>query len=606
MCGLIASFPNKEGVTDPAGFSAGLQRLAARGPDGEGIWAECGVTLGHRRLAILDLDDRAAQPMASQCGRYVIVYNGEIYNFRELRHQLKNKGVNLSTESDSEVLIALFAEHGEAMITKLQGMFAFVIWDRLNRQAFAARDPYGIKPLYVGTHKGGVLIASQVKAIMSTGMVSYEPDLHGQVGFWMLGSVPEPNTWYRDVKAVRAGHCLWIKDGHIASNRRWYDVADVWRRAANCSELSASQIREIARASVKESVNRHLVSDVPVGVFLSGGIDSGALVALVREAGLTTVQGVTVAFNEYKTRKQDEVPGALALASSFEIRHKVRYVTNDEFLNDLPSLLNAMDQPSLDGVNTWFAAKAAAEQGLKVVLSGVGGDELFLGYPNFRSLPRIQKMWKHLSMLPGAHYATRCALEFQAARSANDRWRYVPDWLQSVAGAWWLSRSIFTPREISNLLDGDMVAELFSNFSPEDWIADMCGPLPDNATIALAQIESTTYLRNQLLRDTDWAGMAHGVEIRTPFVDAQLLNNIAPIISALSSFPNKELLADSPALKLPGHLLQRKKTGFSIPLYPWLRQAGLISEGVRPVQSWARLVASTYSQSQAPSMERKI
>ena len=227
MCGFITAFTDTSFPSSSA--RQALDRLYMRGPDDEGEWQENGAYLGHRRLAILDLNHHAAQPMRSGCGRYVIVFNGEIYNFRELKRDLESQGAVFHTQSDTEVILALYASQGAAMLSKLHGMFAFVIWDREQRKAFAARDPYGIKPLYIGTTKTGVLLASQVRALLATGLISDEADLHGQAGFWMLGSVPDPHTWYKDIRAVQAGHCLWIQDGRVTDSHCWHDIGSTWR-----------------------------------------------------------------------------------------------------------------------------------------------------------------------------------------------------------------------------------------------------------------------------------------------------------------------------------------------------------------------------------------
>ena len=343
MCGLIAAFTDSNAL-QPA-IHLAMQRMHRRGPDGEGFWQKDGVYLGHRRLAIIDLDQRAAQPMHSACGRYVIVFNGEIYNFRALRDELISQGVAFSTTSDTEVILALFAAEGAAMLPKLHGMFAFVIWDRLAKRAFAARDPYGIKPLYIATTTDAVLLASQVKALLATGLVSREPDPHGQAGFWMLGSVPEPHTWYRDIKAIPAGHSAWIQDARIAEPVCWSDIGRIWREAP-AQLLPADAVRAQVRAALRESVARHLVADVPVGVFLSGGIDSAALAALMVECGARDVEGVTIAYDEFAGSHQDEAPVAARIAAHYGIRHHVRRVSREGFHVDLPRILDAMDLDS--------------------------------------------------------------------------------------------------------------------------------------------------------------------------------------------------------------------------------------------------------------------
>jgi asparagine synthase (glutamine-hydrolysing) len=576
MCGLLAAFTSSPLADDAA--SRALACMAQRGPDAEGRWrdgsAATGVLLGHRRLAIVDLDPRSAQPMQSTCGRYAIVFNGEVYNYQPLRAALESKGVAFRTTSDTEVILELFKAEGEAMLPKLHGMFAFIVWDKVARKAFAARDPYGIKPLYLGQTKNGVILASQVKAILATGLVDRAPDVRGQAGFWMLGSVPEPHTWYRDIRAIPAGHALWIEDGRAGSPRCWHDIADAWRTAARepAAEMPADIVQARVREALRESVARHLVADVPVGVFLSGGIDSGAMAAMMKEAGVRDLQGVTISYREFAGRHEDEAPIAAELARTYGIRHHIREVGRDEFMADLPRILESMDQPSIDGINTWYASKAVAEQGLKVVVSGVGGDELFLGYEQFRELPRLVSRWSRLSRVPGARSIAGVFAGVQARRSGNARWRHAAEWLRSMPGAWWMRRSSNAP-ETARTLMGGAGDGVLAGFSPDAWVHEMSGELADDLVLSLAQIESTTYLRNQLLRDSDWASMDHSVELRTPLVDAHLLSNLTPVLAQFHRFPGKTLLANAPEKPLPDSIVHRRKTGFGIPAVRWANEA---------------------------------
>lgn len=565
-----------------------------RGPDADGDWAGPGVALGHRRLAIQDLDTRSTQPMHSACGRYTIVFNGEIYNFRSLRDELSVAGTRFVTTSDTEVLLALFAAEGQAMLSRLRGMFAFVIWDSLLRQAFLARDPYGIKPIYWALVNDGVMIASQVKALMVTGEVSRSPCALGQAGFWMLGSVPEPYTWYADVMALPAGHFCWCTDGRMGRPERWWDIAAAWRDAPKVLP-SIGEIKERTSTALSNSVAAHLVADVPVGVFLSGGIDSGSLASLMLEAGAHNLHGITIGYDEFSGTKDDEVPRACTLAKYFGICHYVRRVTRHEFISDLPRILAAMDQPTIDGINSWYAAKAVAELGLKVVVSGVGGDELFQGYSSFQQLPKLVSAWGPASRIPGATPIAEAIMDWQAHRSGNERWRHLPDWARTMAGAWWLRRSLYSPTQLSGLMGTELAAEGLRDFSPTRWLEKMCGPLASEDVLAVGQIESTTYMRNQLLRDSDWASMDHSVELRTPLVDAWLLRDLEEILSGFRFFPNKQLLADAPNKPMPVALLSGAKTGFSIPVETWLKQAGITDDGRGGRHTaWAREVARIY------------
>ncbi len=595
MCGLVAAVARTGVHFEAPPLQRALDHMHRRGPDAEGIWHEPGVWLGHRRLAIQDLDARSNQPLHSPCGRYVIVFNGEIYNFDTLRHELAATGVLFHTTSDTEVLLALFAAHGPAMLERLRGMFAFVIWDRVARRAFAARDPYGIKPLYWSQTADGVMLASQVRALLATRQVSRAPCARGQANFWLLGSVAEPCTWYQDVKALPAGHFAWVEQGRMGTPQRWWDVAAAWRTASDISPPLV-EVSERVRSALRASVAAHLVADVPVGVFLSGGIDSGALAGMMIGAGAQNLQGITLTYDEFSGTANDEAPMATALAKHYGIAHHVRRVTRAEFEADLPRILAAMDQPSVDGINTWYASKAVAELGLKVVVSGVGGDELFQGYASFKQLPHLVSAWAPVSRMPGAMPLAHALMGWQARRTGNARWRYLPDWARTMAGAWWLRRGLFSPADLPALMGFDLAAEGLQGFSPEAWVGQMSGTLGADPRLALGQIESTTYMLNQLLRDSDWASMDHSVELRTPLVDAWLLRDLQPMLGALRQFPNKRLLAEAPATPLPAAMLARTKTGFGIPVQTWLKQMGKAAGSGGPSNAWAIEVARSYDE----------
>ncbi len=578
MCGLAGAFLLGRAPDQCAAENAVRRmcdRMQARGPDALGYWSdsEAGLCLGHRRLAILDLEARANQPMLSDDGRYVIVFNGEIYNFRELRRMLERDGEGFRTQSDTEVLLKLYAREGEGMLTRLRGMFSCAIWDRQTRGIFLARDPYGIKPLYIGRSKDGWLFASQVKALLASGLVSYDSDPQGQAGFWLLGSVPEPRTWFRDISALPAGcWCRISVDGQFSGPYKYWDIGDSWRDAPEC-RLTAGEAQEMVRAAVSESMRQHLVADVPVGVFLSGGIDSGSLAGLIKDTGASGMQGITIAFNEFQGRHENEAPVAAEIARSYGIRHHVRTITRQEFDADLPRILLAMDQPSIDGINTWYASKAVAELGLKVVISGVGGDELFYGYPSFHQLPDLVSRWKRLSHIPGVRPAANLALALLARRSGNPRWRWLTRQAGNLYGAYWLRRGLFAPDELSALMGEELFREVPQDLNPGSLLETMVGALPADAMAAVGQIESMAYLRNQLLRDSDWASMDHSVELRTPLVDAWLLRDLMPVLRSFGRLKGKHMLAASPATPLSRSIIDRVKTGFGIPLGTWMNGA---------------------------------
>ena len=392
MCGIvgICAYRSSAPSVDANELRRIRDRMAKRGPDGCGEWIsdDQRVGLGHRRLSIIDLSDRASQPMSSLDGQLVVTFNGEIYNYETLRRELETRGHIFRTQSDTEVLLHLYADQGEAMVDSLRGMFAFGIWDQRRRGLLLARDSYGIKPLYYSDDGGSIRFASQVKALVAGGGVSTEPDMAGWVGFISSAVCQSPILSTRRsppcLQARRFGSMIAGQASLSAISPSPKAIAAP--RRIRCISMRRGLQHEI-REALLDSVRHHLVADVPVGAFLSAGVDSGALVGLMREAGQEDIQTVTIAFEEFLGSHSDEAPLAEQVAHHYCTRHTTRVVTEREFWDDLPRILEAMDQPSIDGINTWFVSKAAHECGLKVAISGLGGDELLGGYSSL-NVPR--------------------------------------------------------------------------------------------------------------------------------------------------------------------------------------------------------------------------
>jgi asparagine synthase (glutamine-hydrolysing) len=572
MCGIAGSF---EYGAAPDGSRVeqvrrACEQMVRRGPDAGGLWTSSDgrAVLGHRRLSIIDLSDRATQPMLSADGTLAITFNGEIYNYRELKRDLEQRGCVFRTTSDTEVLLHLYAERGEAMTSLLRGMFAFAIWDAGKSALFLARDPYGIKPLYYANENRVFRFASQVKALLAGGGISLDRDPAGLVGYGLFGSVPEPFTLYRSIRAVRAGHCAWVTENGTLVERRYFDIARTFReaRAASTGDTPTQ-----VRAALRESVRAHLVADVPVGVFLSAGIDSGALAALSAEVAEGTMRSVTIAFEEFSGQADDEGPLAARVAAHYGIEHTLRTVTRSELEHDLPQVFDAMDQPTIDGVNTWFVSKAARELGLKVAISGLGGDELWGGYPSFRDLPRALRWARVPSAVPGLGRLLRHATAPVIARSHfSPKLAGVLELGGTWSGAYLLRRGLFMPWELPALLDAETIEQGLDRLQPLDHIAREIEPDPATDFGRVATLEASLYMRNQLLRDTDWASMAHSLEVRTPLVDSTLLQQVAPHVLRTRGHNAKALLGNAPAKPLPPEVMHRSKTGFTTPLARWL------------------------------------
>src|SRR5258705_4329086 len=351
--------------------------------------------------------------MVSEDGRLAVTFNGEIYNYPALRAELASSGVRFRTTSDTEMLLHLYARLGEAMVHRLRGMFAFAIWDGVRQGLFLARDPYGIKPLYTANDGWTFRFASQVKALLAGERVSRDPEPAGIVGFHLFGSVPEPFTLYREIRSLPAGHTQWIDAVGPREPKSFANLAALLAQGA-FAPAPAAELSERVRKGVADSVRIHLLADVEVGVFLSAGIDSGALLGLMREAGQREIRAITLAFEEFRGTDEDEAPLAARVADCYGAYHIVRRVGQSEFLSDLPAILEAMDQPSIDGINTWFVSKAAREAGLKVAISGLGGDELLAGYGSFSDLPRWRRRFGPFAAIPGVGRLARTLIGFFA------------------------------------------------------------------------------------------------------------------------------------------------------------------------------------------------
>ena len=588
MCGLTAIF--SYGDTAPNVDEAELLRMReamiARGPDGAGSWVseDKRVGLAHRRLAIIDVGPTGAQPMAltDEAGkiRLQITYNGEIYNFKQLRAELMAEGRKFSTQSDTEVLLHLYDRDGVDMLRQLRGMFAFALWDDTKQGMLLARDPYGIKPLYYADDGGTLRIVSQVKALQAGGAISSTPNPAGHVGFFTLGYVPEPHTMYRDIRSLPAGSSLWIDKAGAKIETKYFDLTqEMAALEANAPRASAEELR----AALTESIEHHLVSDVPVGVFLSAGLDSASIMALTAEVAGSQMETMTLRFDEFSGGPLDEAPLAGEIATLYNTRHQTRTVRGSDFQSDKERLLAAMDQPSIDGVNTYFVAKEAADMGLKVALSGLGGDELFGGYDSFKQIPSLVSK---LGWVPGIRTlgaGFRMLSGPLLRQFTSPKYASLFEYSADYGSAYLLRRGLFLPWELPQFLDADLVRDGWRELNLLNNLNGSVKGIRDSSN-KISLLESAFYMRNQLLRDSDWAGMAHSLEIRTPLVDAALFTK-----TAARGF-TKQDMARSPQTMLPKNVLNRPKTGFYIPVREWLQGEGQEAGAERGGRGWAKSI----------------
>ena len=566
MCGLHGWF--RFSATAPAfdadEFGRISAALARRGPDGSGTWIspDGRVALGHRRLAILDLSEAGAQPMASADGSCRLILNGEIYNFRELRAELEREGLAFRSESDTEVILALWRRERERMLPRLRGMFALALWDGKTGELLLARDPFGIKPLYLSAERGALRFASQVKALEAGGGISAAVEPAAMAGFLLWGSVPEPWTIRKGVKALPAGSYQIAREGDPGSPVPFATPGGeppVGLPAASPDELLA------------DSVRAHLVSDVPVAVFLSAGLDSGLIAALAareaKAAGSAPPRAFTLSFDRLEGTPLDEGPLAAEVARALELPHSIARVGQADFLDLWDSALAAMDQPSIDGFNTFVVSRAAHQAGIKVALSGLGGDELFGSYPSFREVPRLALA------APFARLFPRELLDALARRRGQPKLAALGRTGPGLGGAYALRRGLFLPEELAGLLGASAAAEGLAAYDRKEEtrraLADW-NPVRSSSWSAVHRLESRLYMKNQLLRDSDWASMAYSLELRVPLVDPILEAGFAARRFEPARSRGKAALVRSVAPELPATLFTRPKSGFYMPVMEWL------------------------------------
>jgi asparagine synthase (glutamine-hydrolysing) len=558
-----------------------LQRR--RGPDGGGLWSsEHGrVVLGHRRLAIIDTGISGHQPMSDVTGRWVISFNGEIYNYRALRSELESVGCIFHTNSDTEVLINAVAHWGEAGLRKLRGMFAFALWDKLEQELWLGRDPYGIKPLYIAESHGTLWFASQARALSSCAPIDAKRDAAALVGFYLWGHVPEPFSWWTGIRMFPAGHVQRVRAGRAPfAPAAFASVSETYLNR-QAQPLGPGELRQIMLNCVRD----HMVSDVPVGVFLSAGIDSNVIAALAAELG-TQLRTVTLAFEEYAGTHNDEAPLAEAAAKVLGSDHFTVRIGRDEFEGLVDDFLLSMDQPTIDGLNTYLISHAASTQGLKVALSGLGGDELFGGYPSFRQIPELLKWGQRVSFAKPLASSVQALIRTMPLPGIPRKAAGLLSHSGDLASAYLLRRVMHLEDELDSLLDESWLVEGLERLSTVRELARTIDPLRAVGAPVYTQIaalESCWYMRNQLLRDTDWSSMAHGLEVRVPFVDMALLERLGPAIASATP-PNKQDLAAC-AEGLPQSMRMRPKTGFTTPVRQWITDEA--DGSPRGLQGWA-------------------
>lgn len=589
MCGIagihITQDASARGITSPGGsplaVNESLERMVTklehRGPDDRGsTWirgSACAVGLGHTRLTILDLSSAGHQPMHDPHTGNWITFNGEIYNFKEIRHQLANDPGTWRSKTDTETILRAYAQWGVDCLSRLRGMFAFAIWDAQRQKLFIARDRLGIKPLYYYPGQGFFLFSSEVRALLASELMPRSIDPKALCEYLAYQSVPSPKTLVEGVLALPPGSWLMVDASVKVTEGCYWSL--LGESSAGAHEPTPGEARQHVRDLLRESTALHLVSDVPVGVFLSGGIDSSAVVALMHEQG-KVARTYSVVFCE---SAYNEANHARRVATRFATDHTEICLTEQSLLEQLPDALMAMDQPTGDGINTYVIAKAVRDAGVKVALSGLGGDEFFAGYPSFSRLVRAVKYMRRWGRIPVplralAAEAVRVlggpsvkASKMSAIIGSDGSLAEIFPVMRQVLSSGQRRLLLRKPwRQFAGEHDDPYVKLLRETYVGTPW----AGPLTQ-----ISYAEGRTYMHDVLLRDTDQMSMAHGLEVRVPLLDHQLVEYVMNLADAHKS-PNgtpKQLLVESLGDLLPREIVHRPKQGFTLPFAVWMQGA---------------------------------
>lgn len=522
------------------------------GPDDFGIYLDeqFPLAFGHRRLSLIDLSQAGHQPMQSDNGEIVLIFNGEIYNFQILRQQLLHKGYFFKSTSDTEVIIAAYQEWGKECISRFNGMFAFALLDKKQGKLLLARDHAGMKPLYYSIQNNSLYFASEVRAFKRIDPNWPEND-DWKKYFLLFGHLPEPVTTLQNVQPVEKGACLEIDLHSITVNKSYFD-----KQYYNYTIYNEQEAIDKVRRTLKEAVERHLISDAPIGLFLSGGIDSSLLTLLSKPILKDNLHTLSIVFDH---EKYSEKPYQDVIINKTGAKHQSFLVTENDFHESLPDIMEAMDQPSIDGINSYFICKYAKRSGLTAVISGLGADELFGGYPSFERAAFIERLGRVPKFI------------LAAASFFNDDKKKKLNFLQfkTGIGEYLFNRGFFIPSQAAQLLDckESEINQIIEKIA----LPKFEEKLPPLERISF--LETNLYMKNQLLKDTDYMSMWHGLEVRVPFLDKELMNLVYSIEPAIRYSPElkKHLLIKAFSDELPREIWDRPKQGFAFPFDLWMK-----------------------------------
>ncbi len=558
MCGITGILHFNKVPDAPQRVRAMTNAIAHRGPDAEGFYADPAIALGHRRLSIIDLSGAANQPFFDRSGNYVMVFNGEIYNYLELKQQLSD--YPFTTSSDTEVLMAAFCKWGIDCVKLLEGMFAFSIWDKRNEILWLARDRMGVKPLYFFRNENAFAFSSEKRSLLASSLINPSIDQQSLFEFLSLQSAGYPNAIIKDIHQLQAGTCMKLT-AHSFDTMKYWSVTDI----KNNIDTDTVTIRKNLFNEMNEAVAKRMMSDVPMGAFLSGGIDSSAVVALMSLNSREKINTFNLAFTE---KEYDESGYAETIAKRFGTNHTKHLLRPENFLDKVVAGLNAMDSPSADGINTFVLSGAIRSAGLKVAFTGIGGDELFAGYPGFMRFYKLNNASAGYQLT----YPLRKLASLLLKQSSSNRNKRLSELLSisdtRISNVYPIIRKIFSPDLIRQLVNTNVQEIGLEKMLKDELKAIEKFYLFSQYSIA----EYMGYTQHTLLKDADQMSMAVGLEIREPFFDHKLIEYALSIPDNIK-FPHfpKQLMVEALEPLLPNEIVHRKKQGFVLPWEKWMR-----------------------------------
>jgi asparagine synthase (glutamine-hydrolysing) len=596
MCGIsgIYNFLNKD-INSKKIIDKIIKIQHRRGPDGNGIWkSNCNkITFGHNRLSIIDLSEKANQPFISNDNNLIITFNGEIYNYKQLKNELEKNNVIFKSNSDTEVIIESYKFWGLEFLKKLRGMFSFAIWDDLNKKLIIVRDPFGIKPIYYTKINGAIYFASQIKSILSIDNLKFDLSDAGIVSYYLWGNVQEPFTLYKDIKSLKKGNCLVIDD---RGNESIINYADIKNSILNTEKINFKDENEklaYLNDAIQETVNFHQVSDVPRTLLLSSGVDSNLILGSINENNKKNCSALTLDFKY--TGNEDETVLAKKSANMNNIKHQISEISPDEFFLLIENFYKDMDSPTNDGFNNYLISYLAKKQNSKIIISGVGGDEIFFSYPSFNIIPKLNKNLKYLPKFNFLNSFFKNTLySFLKKKKLKTKYSGLIEYGQDINSAFLLIRSLFLPFEIKEVIGEKTFIKGYEELNTINSLSKDIQEINDTR-LSIMYLEIKYYLCSKLLRDSDWVSMSHSIELRTPFVDWSFFNKLIPIIKGDKNF-NKFTALNSMKNKLPKELISRKKTGFVIPHNDYLEKLSVTRKFANPIRDWSTFSYERYMQ----------